>query len=158
MTSWKDYREHKPPHSTGDHRYTMWVDGEVQRSYAFSDTAIRDAYKIYKRLSGNKHLDVYMIVSENGDWEKEGDDEILFSLKPMPEVCEEKVDHKDNDLTRAIEFLDWLSKLTSDQMEKEFREIHVRAAAHRHNIYKIRTYIRNLEEHVAGGDVTDVTL
>ena len=86
MTSWKDYREHKPPHSTGDHRYTMWVDGEFYHSFAFADTAIRDAYKTYKARSQDKHVDVYMIVSENGNWEKEGDDEILFSLKPMPEV------------------------------------------------------------------------
>jgi len=160
MTSWKDYREHKPPHSTGDHRYTMWVDGEFQRSYAFSDTAMRDAYKVYKARSGDKHVDVYMIVSENGNWEKEGDDELLFSLKPTPEVREEKVDLKDNKLTRTIEFLDWLAELPLDEMEKlgNQQQIHVSAAWHRHDIYKIRTYLRNLEGSVAGGDVTDDTL
>ena len=160
MTSWKDHREHKPPALSEDHRYTMWVDGEFRRSYPFSDNAIHDAYKIYKSLSETRHIDVYRIVSENGNWEKDGDDEILLSLKPMPEVREEKVDHKDNKLSRTIEFLDWLSELPLGEMEKlgTQQKIHVSAGWHRHDIYKIRTYLRNLEESVAGGDVTDDTL
>tara|TARA_R100000742_G_C4249608_1_gene68079 strand:+ start:528 stop:932 length:405 start_codon:yes stop_codon:yes gene_type:complete len=125
----------------------VWVNGEFQRSYAFSDTAIRNAYKTYKAHNEDRHVDVYMIVSENGDWEKDGDDEILFSLKPMPEVHKEKVDHKDNQLSRTIEFLDWLAKLPSDEMEKlgNQKQIHVSAAWHRHDIYEIRNFLRDLK-------------